>query len=42
MNGLKYILLQLKGCMMETSWLQVGGSMSIGNPITATWMGVGM
>ena len=34
MNGLKYFLLQLKDCMMETlCWLK-GGPMSIGNSVT--------
>ena len=40
MNGLKYILLQLKDCMMETScWLW---AMSIGDSITATRVEVGI
>ena len=35
MNGLKYFLLQLKDCMMETLYWLWEGSMSIGKPITA-------
>ena len=30
----------LNDCMMETSYLQGGGLMSIGDPITATRIGV--
>ena len=40
MNGLNYFLLQLKGCMMEASWWQERGPMSIGDPISATRVGL--
>ena len=38
MNGFKYFLLQLKGCMEETC----EGSMSIGDPIAASRLEVGI
>ena len=44
LNRLKYFILQLKDCMMETScWhLAEGGSTSIGSLITDTRVGVGI
>ena len=38
MNGLNFFLLQMKDCMMEASWWEEGGPISLGDPITTTWM----
>ena len=40
MNGLNYFLLQVKDYMTKTSWWQERGPTSIGDPITATTVGV--
>ena len=42
MDGLKFILLQLKNCMMEISCCLEGESTTIGHPTAATRVGVGI